>query len=165
MLLAHHVRIGSSALAALLVAALLLPGCASLSSPGSSSALSGTTTLPVTLPDGTQIRAELAITPEEQARGLMFRDVLPPNYGMLFIAPDVSPRAFWMFQTRIPLDIIWLDEDRRVVEISAHTPPCGSQDPRNCPNYGGQAPSKYVLELAAGEAEAHGIGVGARILF
>jgi hypothetical protein len=70
-----------------------------------------------------------------------------------------------MFQTRIPLDIIWLDEDRRVVEISAHTPPCGNSDPGNCPNYGGQVPSKYVLELAAGEGEAHGIDVGDQILF
>ncbi len=95
----------------------------------------------------------------------MFRDALPPNYGMLFIAPDLSPRSFWMFQTRIPLDIIWLDENRRVVEISAHTPPCGDSNPRNCPSYGGQVPSKYVLELAAGEGAAHGIDVGGQILF
>ena len=164
MLLARHPWIGSAVLAAALAASLLSPGCAPSSS-RSSEASSGVSTLPVTLPDGTQIRAELAITPEEQARGLMFRDALPPDYGMLFIGPDLSPRAFWMFQTRIPLDIIWLDDNRRVVEISAHTPPCGDPNPSNCPSYGGRVASKYVLEMAAGKGEAHGIDVGDEILF
>jgi uncharacterized membrane protein (UPF0127 family) len=161
----RHLRIPSAILAAFFAASLLAAGCAAPTSSRSSDVSSGASTLPVTLPDGTQIRAELAITPEQQARGLMFREALPPNHGMLFISSEISPRAFWMFQTRIPLDIIWLDENRRVVEISAHTPPCGDTNPSNCPNYGGQVPSKYVLELAAGQAEAHGIDVGDQILF
>jgi hypothetical protein len=152
----------AGAWATLLALALLLGGCAV---PTPSEPSSGLSTLAVTLPSGVEIRAELAVTPEQQMRGLMFRDALPQNGGMLFIFPDVAERGFWMYQTRIPLDIIWLDENRRVVEISAHTPPCADPDARNCPSYGGQARSKYVLELAAGEADAHGLAVGDQIRF
>jgi uncharacterized membrane protein (UPF0127 family) len=152
----------AAAWATLLALALLLSGCAA---PTPSETSSGLSTLAVTLPSGVEIRAELAVTPEQQRRGLMFRDALPPNGGMLFIFPDSSERGFWMYQTRIPLDIIWLDENRRVVEISAHTPPCADPEPRNCPSYGGQSRSKYVLELAAGEADALGLGVGDQIRF
>jgi uncharacterized protein len=148
--------------ATLLVLALLLSGCAV---PTPSEPSSGLSTLAVTLPSGAEIRAELAVTPEDQMRGLMFRDALPPNGGMLFMFPETSERGFWMYQTRIPLDIIWLDEDRRVVEISAYTPPCADPDARNCPTYGGQVGSRYVLELAAGDADAHGIEVGDQIRF
>jgi uncharacterized protein len=152
----------AGAWATLLALALLLSGCAS---PTPSEPSSGLSTLAVTLPNGVEIQAELAVTPEQQMRGLMLRDALPPNGGMLFIFPETEERGFWMYQTRFPLDIIWLDENRRVVEISAHTPPCVDLDARNCPSYGGQARSKYVLELAAGEADAHGLEIGDMIRF
>ena len=70
-----------------------------------------------------------------------------------------------MFQTLIPLDIIWMDQQGVVVEISADTPPCGSTNANDCPNYGGEAASQYVLELAAGQAAAHRLKVGDRITF
>ena len=146
----------------LAVLVLLLAACESSPPRTSSASLS---TLTLTLPDGAKIEAELAVTPEQQARGLMFREALPPDRGMLFIFPRVERRPFWMFQTRIPLDMIWIDQDRRIVEIAAHTPPCLSGDPAGCPSYGGQADAKYVLEIAAGQAEAHRLSLGDLIVF
>ena len=122
-------------------------------------------TTQVTLPDGAQIEAELAITPEEQARGLMFRSDLAPDKGMLFVGGRSAPRSFWMYQCLIPLDMIWLDGTHRIVEIVRAAPPCRSSDPSDCPSYGGNANSVYVLELAAGQADAHGLRLGDRLEF
>ena len=119
----------------------------------------------VTLPNGARIEAELAITPEEQARGLMFRADLGPDRGMLFVGSRSAPRSFWMYQCLIPLDMIWLDGAHRIVEIVRSAPPCGSTDPSDCPSYGGTANSVYVLELAAGQADAHGLRLGDRLDF
>src|SRR5690606_5182712 len=63
----------------------------------------------VTLPDGSQVKAELALSREAQAQGMMFRTNLRPGEGMLFPFQEMAPRSFWMFQTLIPLDIVWLD--------------------------------------------------------
>jgi uncharacterized membrane protein (UPF0127 family) len=95
----------------------------------------------------------------------MFRRELAPDRGMIFHFADNQPRPFWMFQTLIPLDIIWMNEQAVIVEISADTPPCGSPDPNACPNYGGTVASRYVLELAAGQAASHHLTVGGRIRF
>ncbi len=77
---------------------------------------------------------------------------------MLFFFNTPGLHAFWMFETFIPLDIIWLDTDRRIVTISADTPPC--PDGVNCPLYPPSEPAKYVLELAGGEASRRGLGIG-----
>ena len=113
----------------------------------------------VELPDGTRIEAETRLTPEEQAQGMMFRTSLSEDKGMLFIHGTVEKRAYWMFQCEIPLDIIWMDRDRRIVEISADTPPC-RESAEKCPSYGGSVPSLLVLELAAGMAKKHNLEVG-----
>ena len=122
-------------------------------------------TAAVTLPDNAVIEAELAVTPEEQSRGLMFREYLPPDKGMLFVAAEPRRRGFWMYQCLIPLDIVWLDGNREIVEIEADVPPCKEVDARRCPAYGGAVDSVYVLELAAGQAAAHGLQPGGRIDF
>jgi uncharacterized membrane protein (UPF0127 family) len=122
-------------------------------------------TLPVIMPDGSKIRAELALNIDQQQRGLMFRDQLGPREGMLFVFMETNPRGFWMYQTRIPLDIIWLDENRRIVEISANTPPCPAESRSDCPSYGGSMPSRYVLELAAGQVAARGLALGDQLTF
>ncbi len=148
-----------------LMALLLVVGAACSSPPASQGVPSGMATVPVTLPDGTVIRAELALTAEQQARGLMFRDDLAADAGMLFVSLDEQPRSFWMFHTLIPLDIIWMDSNRRIVEISQNTPPCRSERRDDCPSYGGSALSQYVLELAAGQAAAHHLKVGDQLRF
>ena len=122
-------------------------------------------TTTVTFPNGNQVEAELAMTPEQQSRGLMFRTHLPPHQGMLFVGDRAAPRSFWMFQCRIALDMLWLDGGHRIVEIVRDVPPCPDPDPENCPSYGGNLDSVYVLELAAGQAEAQGLRVGDRLEF
>ena len=118
----------------------------------------------ITLPDGSQVKAELALTRDAQAQGMMFRPNLRPGEGMLFPFQEMAPRPFWMFQTLIPLDIVWLDDSKRVVEISANSPPCRTAA-ESCPSYGGSAHSTYVLELAAGQAAAHQLTVGSQLKF
>ena len=122
-------------------------------------------TMPVTLPSGAKIQAELAITPQEHQTGMMFRDHVPADHGMLFVFADMQPRSFYMYQTPIPLDILWIDADRRIVYISADTPPCPAKNPAACPNYGEGVPAQYVLELAGGQAAAQGLQVGDRLSF
>jgi uncharacterized membrane protein (UPF0127 family) len=145
---------------ALLLAALL--ACSSSQTQTSGPSL---TTVPVKLPDGTVIRAEVAMTPAEQQRGLMYRRELPPGRGMLFVFPQQGRRPFWMYHTLIPLDIIWLDSGRRIVYISLHTPPCPSENPQECPSYGGEFEAQFVLELPAGAALQHGLKPGDRLDF
>ncbi len=118
----------------------------------------------VQLPDGARIEAETKLTPEGQAQGMMFRTSLPEDKGMLFIHGTVEKRSYWMFQCEIPLDIIWMDRDRRIVEISADTPPC-RETAEKCPSYGGAVPSLFVLELAAGMAKKHNLKLGDTLRF
>jgi uncharacterized membrane protein (UPF0127 family) len=114
------------------------------------------------LPSGASITAELAITDAERARGLMFREKLLPDQGMLFVFERESAVAFWMKNTLIPLDMLWLDRDRRVVHIEKNVPPCKA-DP--CPSYAPARPGLYVLELPAGAADRFGLKAGDRLDF
>jgi uncharacterized membrane protein (UPF0127 family) len=104
---------------------------------------------------------EIADTQEKQALGLMFRDSMPADEGMLFIFPNEALRSFWMKNTRIPLDIMYFDKDLRLVSISADTPPCRVS---RCPSYPSTGPAKYVLELNAGTASELGVTVGDRLI-
>lgn len=158
-------RLALRVFAAHLALALLL-GCAGpVSQPAATSSQPRLPTTTVVLPNGSQVEAELAMTPEEQATGMMFRSHLPPDRGMLFVGDRAAPRSFWMYQCLIPLDIIWLDGARRVVEIVRDAPPCRESNPQRCPSYGGTANSVYVLELAAGQAAAHSLNLGDRLDF
>lgn len=116
----------------------------------------------VVLPSGAVYKVEIARTPEEQVQGLMFRESLPDRTGMLFLFADAAPHRFWMKNTMIPLDMIWMDGDGRVLFVSANTPPCKA-DP--CPNYGPDVPAASVLEIAGGLAEKEKVTVGATIRF
>lgn len=118
----------------------------------------------ITLPDGFQVRAEVMIRPEDMMRGMMFRDDVAPDRGMLFIHGEPGRYTYYMYQVRIPLDIIWLDGNRRIVEISPDTPPCKTQASR-CPLYGGKETALYVLELGGGSVARHGLKVGQQLQF
>ena len=111
----------------------------------------------VEMPSGAVYRVELATDPEQQAQGLMYRENLPDKTGMLFVFPETAPHHFWMKNTMIPLDMIWLDDSGRVVFVSANTPPCKA-DP--CPTYGPDRNVRYVLEIAGGKAAAENVTVG-----
>jgi uncharacterized membrane protein (UPF0127 family) len=84
---------------------------------------------------------------------------------MLFTHPDEGIYHYWMYQTKMPLDIVWMDHDHRIVEMSLKTPPCPSKSARECPNYGGNFRSRFVLELNAGAAEANHLAVGQELVF
>jgi len=98
---------------------------------------------------GERFDVELATTPQEQALGLMFRDSMADDHGMLFVFPDSAPRRFWMKNTRIPLDIFYFDENLKLVSVAEDTKPCRVQQ---CPSYASAGPARYVLELNAGKA-------------
>jgi uncharacterized protein len=118
----------------------------------------------VTLPDGQQIQAEVEIDPADMRRGMMFRDSLPHGHGMLFIHDKPGMYPYWMFQVKIPLDMLWMDAAHRIVEISADTPPCKTKASL-CPNYGGHEEAQFVLELGGGEAHRLGLTLGQTLQF
>lgn len=105
-------------------------------------------------------RVEMAQTPQERARGLMFRRELPRDRGMLFVQP-IGPAVFWMKNTYIPLDLLYFDAEGRLSQIEADVPPCATP---NCPMYPSAAPAvRYILEINAGEAARRGIRPGDRL--
>jgi uncharacterized membrane protein (UPF0127 family) len=116
----------------------------------------------VTFPDGWTVHVEIANDDELRAQGLMFRDRLAPDAGMLFFFPRDGEYGFWMKNTRIPLDMIWIDGSRRVVHVKHEVPPCRA-DP--CPSYPPGAVARYVLEVAGGVARKHGLQVGDTLRF
>ena len=103
---------------------------------------------------GQRFYVEIAADDQSRAMGLMFRDELPDDRGMLFLFRREAPRSFWMRNTRIPLDIIYLDQDLRVVSIAADVKPC-RRDP--CPSYPSRGAAQFVLELNAGKASRLGL--------
>lgn len=106
---------------------------------------------------------EIADEPEEWRRGLMERPALAPEAGMLFLFPDVAPRSFWMMNTLIALDILFVDAQGYIINIHENVPPC--RPPRRCPSYASAAPARYVLEIAGGQTRARGIRVGDQLHF
>ncbi len=122
-------------------------------------------TTPLTLPGGQQIRVEIVTRQADMMRGMMFRESLAPGRGMLFVHGSAGLYQYWMYQVRIPLDILWLDMNRQVVEISPDTPPCPSQSAKECPGFGGHKMAVYVLELPGGAAARFGIRIGGAVKF
>lgn len=99
--------------------------------------------------------AEVAATPEERAEGLMYRDDVPDGTGMLFVFEDSQPRAFWMANTYVPLDVAYLDPSYRIVDIIA-------MEPLVTNSYPSDAPAMFALEVRQGWFEEQEIGVGAQ---
>lgn len=110
---------------------------------------------------GKHFSVEIADTQQKQALGLMYRDEMPADHGMLFIFPNEAPRSFWMKNCRIPLDIMYFDKDLNMVSASLDTQPCRVS---RCPSYPSIAAAMYVLELNAGTAEKLGVGPGSRMI-
>jgi len=100
---------------------------------------------------------EIVSKGEAMRRGLQFRTTLAPDAGMLFVFPSAIKHSFWMKDTLIPLDMIWMDYAHRVVDVRTRVPPCAS-DP--CPVYTPSVISLYVLEINAGVSEKMGLKIG-----
>lgn len=111
----------------------------------------------VVFPDGFVVHVELAADDENRAQGLMYRDQLRPGTGMLFLFPEEGEYPFWMKNTRIALDMIWIDSNKRIASIAHNVQPCQVED---CPSYPPHARARYVLEVSGGVARAHGLEVG-----
>ena len=105
------------------------------------------------------IDVEIARTAEDRAQGLMFRADLPPDSGMLFVFEETMEHGFWMHNTLLSLDLIFLDDTRATVGVVAHAQP-QTDTPRTV-----KQPSRYVVEVLAGEAAAHAVGPGVRAAF
>jgi uncharacterized protein len=108
----------------------------------------------VVFENGKEVFLDLAVTFEEKQKGLMFVDFLPDNKGMIFIFDDEDKRSFWMKNTLIPLDIIFIDENYLITNILTALP-C-EKDP--CELFQGKA--KYVVEVNAGFCEKNNITKG-----
>ena len=107
--------------------------------------------------DSVSFKVELALTHDEMAKGLMFRESLPSDRGMLFVFDDEKPRTFWMKNTLIPLDMIFMDGNMTVVHV-AEAYPC-EVDP--CETYS-SPPAMYVLEVNKGLSKENNIVIGSR---
>jgi uncharacterized membrane protein (UPF0127 family) len=108
------------------------------------------------------VSAEIADTMTKQMRGLMGRKSLPQNQGMLFVFDEPAVRKFWMFNTSIPLDMIWMDSNKKIIYIEADVQPCPIL---NCTSYGPNKPAQYVLEVNANYTTKNNISVGDTIAF
>ncbi len=114
--------------------------------------------LTITSPNQTKIVAEIVDTPDKRERGLSQRTSLDSNHGMLFLFPITDIYPFWMKDTLIPLDIIWL-KDHKVVEIASLQPPDSTTIPQYVPKQSADA----VLEINQGLAEQFQIQLGSEL--
>ena len=111
--------------------------------------------------DSTQIKLdiEIADTEFDTQTGLMYRESMEKNQAMLFVFEDVTERYFYMKNTKIPLDIIYIDANKTIVSFQKNAKPF---DENSLPS---NAPAKYVLEINAGLVDAWGVSVGDKIKF
>ena len=110
----------------------------------------------------TCFNVEIAFTEEQKSEGLQHREILPPESGMLFVFGGNSRHRFWMKDTLIPLDIIWLDYAQKVVYIEHNAQPCSGEP---CPSFSPDANAMYVLEVNAGLAKEQKIKIGSAAAF
>ncbi|MEX0640814.1 MAG: DUF192 domain-containing protein [Nitrosopumilaceae archaeon] len=105
--------------------------------------------------DSIVLEVQIADTDPRRARGLMFQEQLPLDEGMLLVFDDANKRSIWMLNMQFPLDVIWIDDNSKVVFIEKNIPPCKTAlETVTCPSYkGGSKDAKYVLEVTAGFVE------------
>lgn len=143
-----------------LAAALL---CALCASAAALAVPKGAKTAELTLPDGYRVKADLALDRESQARGLMFRESLPAGYGMLFVFPEDGVKQFWMKNTFVDLDMVFLDADLKVLKVFHRVPRSSGAGQPEPELARASAPARCVLELPAGAARAHKVRPGAAL--
>ena len=100
---------------------------------------------------------DMMSTPEQREQGLMFYASLPEDQGMFFIFEESGRYPFWMKNMKFAIDILWIDENKRIVDIKDHVPACEAEP---CTVYTPKSNARYVLELSAGAAQANGLKVG-----
>jgi uncharacterized protein len=143
-------------------AVLLVAGDAQGAGPATQAQTGTVSQVTITYPNGARLLAEVADTPATRASGLMFRDRLASDRGMLFIFEEAGQWSFWMKNTRIALDILWLGRDKQIVYIEENVPGC-RQDP--CPEYKSTKEALYALELPAGTVKREKLAQGMKLQF
>lgn len=109
-----------------------------------------------------EFAVEVMRTVEERQKGLMHRDDLPEGKGMLFVFEQPQELSFWMKNVKFPIDIVFFNEEREMLNVAREVPGC-LKDP--CENYVSNGDAKYVLEIGSGKAEEIGLEVGDKIEF
>ncbi len=104
------------------------------------------------------VRVEVARTPAQREHGLMDRPALAPDAGMIFVFDETAPHGFWMKNTLVPLDLIFIGDDARVAAVVERAP-------LSLEVTDGGVDSRYVLEVNRGWAREHGVAPGARVRF
>ena len=122
----------------------------------------GPALIPLRLPSGKVLQSEVMVKDEDRAMGLMFRASLPKDHGMLFVFDQPDFHTIWMKNCKFPIDIVWLDGDRRVVDVAPSVPPCKAEP---CPVYQPMRRASYVVEMNAGEAGREKVARGAVLDF
>ncbi|QGA80229.1 DUF192 domain-containing protein [Candidatus Nanohalobium constans] len=118
----------------------------------------------VHFPDSsTSLDVEIADTPQEREKGLMYREKLPIEQGMLFVFPEEDDRGFWMKNTLIPLDIIFVDSEGKIINIEEAVPEPNTSD-ENLKTYRSDAPAKYVIETNSSFVERENVEEGDRVV-
>ena len=116
----------------------------------------------IVTPNGTTIFVEIADSPDKRVKGLMLRPSMATDRGMLFLFPELGDRIFWMKNTLISLDILWLNESGEIIHLESHIPICTRKDD-GCPRYRSPHKSLQVLELNGGIAEKLNLTVGKQL--
>jgi uncharacterized protein len=118
--------------------------------------------IPLTLPSGKVLQTEVMVKDEDRAMGLMFRPSLASDHAMLFLFEQPDFHGIWMKNCKFPIDILWLDEQRRVVHVEEAVPPCKAEP---CPVYQPLRRAAYVVELGARQARREKAQLGSRLDF
>jgi len=109
----------------------------------------------------TEVKAEIADDLIKRTKGLMFRKGLGEKEGMLFVFDEENYHGFWMMNMSIPIDMIWINKEKKVVDITKNAQPCGLI----CSSYIPKEKVMYVLEVNANFTERHNVKIGSQLKF
>jgi uncharacterized membrane protein (UPF0127 family) len=122
-----------------------------------------TKTIIIAFPNGVEIEAEVADTPEKLLFGMAFQDALPPNGGMIYIFESTGPHRVTTKEYRFPVDMIWVDESRHILSVDENVPPCKLE---TCPWHGSTSPSvRYLIQTTAGFVKEAGVEAGGELKY
>ena len=142
------------------MAAAMLAGCGERAS-----TMADINSTDVTLANGTKLVCQTMKEDIDLTRGLMFLDSLPPGHGMLFEYPLQRPHPAWMYQVKFAIDAIWMDNNHSIDQMVLNIPPCIGHPAHECPHYGGDRNSSFMLQAPAGFVKQQGLKIGDRLDF